>query len=429
MSFPFVCVKKASTPCGFRYFCSMDIEIITIGDELLMGQTIDTNSVYLAQVLAPLGLNISRKTAIRDGKHDIMTALDESLARVSLVIITGGLGPTNDDITKSVLQSYFGCGTRIDQDVLSHLQHILAFRGPELFEINKKQAELPDCSKTLFNSHGTAPGMWFEKNGRYVAAMPGVPGEVKAITEESLYPLLAPLFQLPPALHRTLTTALIPESIIAKKLSKFEMQIPGCGLAYLPSHNVVKLRLTRRDSALSGEIFERYWQDLLQELGDWVFNPSDVSMSEWLLENARKRHMTLATAESCTGGYIGNQIVQIAGASDVYRGSVVAYDNQVKIDVLGVNKTLIEMHGSVSAEVAQQMVEGVCALLNAQMGIATTGIAGPGGGSEEKPTGTIYIATKIGTAVVVKHYVLRGNRNDFMIRALNTAMKQLHEMT
>ncbi len=428
MRFPLVCVKKASTTCGFRYFCNMDVEIITIGDELLMGQTIDTNSVYLAQVLAPLGLNISRKTAIRDGKNDITTALDESLSRVSLVLITGGLGPTNDDITKSVLQSYFGCGTRIDQKVLSHLQRIFAFRGPELFEINKMQAELPDCSKTLFNSQGTAPGMWFEQNGRYVAAMPGVPGEVKAITEESLLPLLAPLFQLPPALNRTLTTALIPESLIAKKLSAFEKRIPGCGLAYLPSHNVVKLRLTRQDPLLSGEVFERFWQDLLQELGDWVFSPTDSSMSEWLLDNARKRHMTIATAESCTGGYIGNQMVQIAGASDVFKGSVIAYDNQVKIDVLRVEKTMIEMHGAVSAEVAHQMVEGVCALLNAQMGIATTGIAGPSGGSEAKPNGTIYIATKIGDSVVVKHYVLRGNRHDFMIRALNTAMKQLQEM-
>jgi nicotinamide-nucleotide amidase len=191
---------------------------------------------------------------------------------------------------------------------------------------------------------------------------------------------------------------------------------------------VVKLRLTRQDPLLSGEVFERFWEDLLQELGDWVFSPIDSSMSEWLLDNARKRHMTIATAESCTGGYIGNQIVQIAGASDVYKGSVIAYDNQVKIDVLKVEKTLIEMHGAVSAEVAHQMVEGVCALLNAQMGIATTGIAGPSGGSEAKPNGTIYIATKIGGAVVVKHYLLRGNRHDFMIRALNTAMKQLQEM-
>ncbi len=423
-----VCEKKRLTRCGFQYFCNMDIEIITIGDELLIGQTVDTNSVYLAKILAPLGLNISRKTAIRDSKTAIISALNESLGRCNFVLVTGGLGPTNDDITKAVLQEYFECGTRIDETVLAHLRHIFANRGPELFEINKIQAELPEISETLFNSQGTAPGMLFERNGKYVAAMPGVPGEVRAITEESLLPRLSQLFQLPPALHRTLVTALIPESLIAQKLKKFETEIPGCGLAYLPSHNVVKLRLTRIETNLPIETFEQYWSALVAELGDWVFSETDINMAEWLIECAKKNQLQIATAESCTGGYIGNQIVQISGASAVFRGSVVAYHNDIKIQQLGVDANLLEKHGAVSAEVATAMVEGVCKAFNAQIGISTTGIAGPMGGSESKPTGTIFIATKFKEKISVRSYILRGNRKDFMIRSLNTAAKQLKEM-
>jgi nicotinamide-nucleotide amidase len=428
MFFIWVCVKKGLTPCGFRYICNMDIEIITIGDELLIGQTVDTNSVYLAQVLAPLGLNISRKTAIRDDKKSIITALNESFSRVNLVIMTGGLGPTNDDITKSVLQEYYGCETRIDASVMQHLERIFANRSPELLAINKMQAILPDCSKTLFNSQGTAPGMWFEKEGRFLAAMPGVPGEVRAITEESLVPMLAPLFKLPPALHRTLSTALIPESLIAQKLQNFEANIRGCSLAYLPTHNVVKLRLTRKDPTLSLEVFERYWQYLIKELGDWIFCEQDFSMAEWLIQLAREKGLSISTAESCTGGYIGNQLVQISGASDVYLGTVVAYHNQIKSQLLGVDTAVIDTKGAVSAETAEQMVKGVCEKFNSDIGIATTGIAGPSGGTTDKPVGTIYIAVKYLEKITVKHYVLRGGRLDFMIRAMNTAMKQLKEM-
>jgi len=428
MFFIWVCVKKGLTPCGFRYFCRMEIEIITIGDELLIGQTIDTNSVYLAQVLAPMGLNISRKTAIKDQKEAIISSLNESFKRVNFIIVTGGLGPTNDDITKSVLQSYFQCGTRIDDSVLEHLKLIFKNRGPELIEINKMQATLPDCCKTLFNPQGTAPGMWFEKDGKFLAAMPGVPGEVRAITEVSLIPILSPLFKLPPALHRTLSTALIPESIIAQKLQNFESSIPGCGLAYLPAHNLVKLRLSRKDPNLSQEKFDAYWKQLLDILGDWVFSENDLSMSEWLLNLTNERKLTLATAESCTGGYIGNQIVQLTGASKFYLGSVNAYHNDIKERVLGVQNSILKTHGAVSSEAAVEMVEGICRLFKADIGIATTGIAGPSGGSDEKPVGTIFIAIKYQDEISVKRYTLRGGRLDFMIRAMNTAMKQLKEM-
>ncbi len=428
MFFIRVCVKKGLTPCGFRYFCGMDIEIITIGDELLIGQTIDTNSVYLAQVLAPMGLNISRKTAIKDQKDAIIGSLNESFKRVDFVILTGGLGPTNDDITKSVLQSYFQCGSRIDESVLEHLRLIFKNRGPELFEINKMQATLPDCCKTLFNSQGTAPGMWFMKEGKYLAAMPGVPGEVRAITEESLIPILAPLFKLPPALHRTLSTALIPESIIAQKLQNFESTLNGCGLAYLPSHNVVKLRLSRKNPELSEQKFKAYWQQLIETLGDWIFCEDDLSMSEWLLNLTLDKNLTFATAESCTGGYIGNQIVQLSGASQAYLGTVTAYHNNIKEEVLGVKKSTLNSHGAVSSETALEMVEGLCRLFRADIGIATTGIAGPSGGTADKPVGTIFIAIKFRDKISVKQYTLRGGRLDFMIRAMNTAMKQLKEM-
>ena len=428
MSFISVCVKKGLTPCGFQYFCNMDIEVITIGDELLIGQTVDTNSVYLAQILGPLGLNITRKTSIRDTKESIINTLNEGFSRVDFLIITGGLGPTNDDITKSVLQSYFNCGNRIDQNVLQHLKVIFKDRDPQLFEINKMQANLPDCAETLFNSQGTAPGMWFERKGKYLAAMPGVPGEVKAITEESLIPKINALFTLPSTLHRTLTTALIPESLISQKLQNFESNIPGCGLAYLPSHNMVKLRLTRLDPNLPIETFNSHWELLKNELGDWIFCAQDLSMAEWVIQTAKDHSLKIATAESCTGGFIANQIVQVTGASSVFSGSIVAYDNSIKTDLLGVNPETIEKHGAVSPEVAVQMVEGVCAKFNSGIGIATTGIAGPTNGTTEKPTGTIYIAVKFKNEITVQKYVLRGGRLDFMIRAMNSAMKQLKEL-
>ena len=428
MSFIWVCVKKGLTPCGFQYFCNMDIEVITIGDELLIGQTVDTNSVYLAQTLGPLGLNISRKTAIRDTKDSIISTITEAFSRVNLIILTGGLGPTNDDITKSVLQTYFNCGTRIDETVLQQLKQIFKGRDPELFEINKIQANLPDCAETLFNSQGTAPGMWFEQNSKYLAAMPGVPGEVRAITEESLIPKISQLFKLPATLYKTLTTALIPESLISQKLQNFELNIPGCGLAYLPSHNMVKLRLTRIKPELSTEVFNAYWEKLQEELGDWVFSSEDLSMAEWLIQTAKSNQVKIATAESCTGGFIANQIVQVTGASSVFNGSVTAYDNEVKTELLGVDPNTIETYGAVSAEVAEQMVTGVCDKLKSEIGIATTGIAGPGNGTNEKPSGTIYIAVKFKDQITIQKYLLRGGRLDFMIRAMNTAMKQLKEM-
>ena len=406
----------------------MDVEIITIGDELLMGQTVDTNSVFLAKSLAPLGLNISRKVAIKDEKSAIIGALDDSLSRVNIVLITGGLGPTNDDITQKVLQDYFDSGMRTDENVLEHLKKILKNRDPQIFELNKKQANLPEKAITLFNSEGTAPGMLFKQDNKWIAAMPGVPGEVRAIMHESLIPLLKSEFQLSIKQHKTLTTLLIPESVISHKLQEYESQLRGLSLAYLPSFNMVKIRLTQNSDEVSSELFSHQWEQLKEQLGAWVFSENDDDLSYGLLELMRKQQWHIATAESCTGGYIGNQLVLQAGASDVYKGSIIAYNNDVKSNLLGVDPGLIRQYGAVSAEVAEAMVRGVCESLQTEVGISTTGIAGPGGGSVNKPVGTVYIGIKIMNTIRVEKYQLRGNRSDFMIRAFNASMKQLKDM-
>lgn len=422
-------LKKGLTTCGLNYFCAMDFEIITIGDELLIGQTVDTNSVYLAKQLGPLGLNVSRKTSIRDNKSDIIEALEESLQRVDFVIVTGGLGPTNDDITKNVLHEYFGGGEmRLDAEVLAHLERIFANRGRVLLDINKSQAELPGMCKTLFNEIGTAPGMLFEHNGKWVASMPGVPTEVKSITEKSLMPLLKQRYSLAPALHRTLITTLIPESIIAKKLETYETEIQGCKLAYLPTFNSVRLRLTRIDDSLSVDIFEGYWERLKQTLGSMLFHDSDIPLSEWLVNMLKYKNLTISTAESCTGGYLGNQLVIVPGASSVFKGSIIAYDNQVKNEVLGVSNELIHSHGAVSAEVAEAMVLGASNVLKTDVSIATTGIAGPTGGTPEKPVGTVYISVKFNDQVKVEKHLLRGNRIEFMKRAETVALSMLKDL-
>jgi nicotinamide-nucleotide amidase len=406
----------------------MDIEIITIGDELLIGQTVDTNSVYLAKILAPLGFQISRKTAIRDQADAIKNALSESLTRVNMVLITGGLGPTNDDITQSVLQEYFNCGVRTDETVLNHLKEIFKNRDPRIFELNKKQALLPDACITLFNSQGTAPGMLFEHNHQWIAAMPGVPGEVRAIMEESFIPYIRPKFNLGLTQHRTLTTLMVPESVISHKLQHFESNLKGASLAYLPSYNAVKLRLTQTHHSLTQADFNGYWEQLKVQLGDWLFDDAERELNEWLVYQLKQRNYRIATAESCTGGFIGNQIVRVSGASDVFPGGIIAYDNRIKTELLHVNAQNIMTYGAVSAEVAEEMVTGVCERFQTEVGIATTGIAGPNGGTLEKPVGTIFIGIKVNEHINVTSHVLRGSRHDFMIRAFNTSMKLLKEM-
>lgn len=410
-------------------FVSMKAEIITIGDELLLGQTIDTNSVYISKVLTPLGFNIHNKQAISDSKHAIIENLDLSIKRSNLIIITGGLGPTKDDITKHTLTEYFNSDWRWDEEVLKHLESIFSDRGGELLDINKQQAMLPALCETLFNNKGTAPGMLFKIQGVWIASLPGVPYEMVEIMEHSLIPKLKSEFNIKPIINRTLTTALIPESKIAKKLEAFEEATANrFSLAYLPSYNIVKIRLNALNSGITQNEFEQTWEKLILELGKWVVDTTDSLISEQWAKILKEKAFQISTAESCTGGYIGNQLIRVSGASSFFQGSVISYANQIKSDVLNVDPDLIQKHGAVSEEVAIAMVKGVSQIMNTTVSIATTGIAGPTGGTEEKPVGTIWIAVKINDQISVKRYKLRGTRIEFMLRAFNTAFVQFKNL-
>lgn len=406
----------------------MKVEIITIGDELLIGQTIDTNSVYISRQLSNLGFETIYKSAISDKKEAIIYALNEALKRSDLTIITGGLGPTKDDITKYTLAEYFGCQWRTDESVLNHLAEIFKNRGRELLDINKMQAELPDSCITLFNEVGTAPGMLFKQDGKWIASMPGVPSEVEYILEKSLLPLIEQEFQIPPLKRKTLVTLMEPESSLSRSLEEFESSILGkCALAYLPNQNSVKLRLNQLDSSLSDDEFETIWQQLLQILGNKVFAIGDVSPAQFLIQQLKEKGLTIGTAESCTGGFVANQLVQVSGASEVFWGSILSYHNQVKIQQLNVPQQEINDFGAVSEQVAASMVNGVCEKLGVDVGISTTGIAGPNGGTSDKPVGLVYIGVRIKDQTWSKKFHVRGNRIQFMERATNSAFHFLKQ--
>ncbi len=408
---------------------TLQTEIITIGDELLLGHTIDTNSAWLGKKLGEYGFKIAYKSTISDKEEDILDAVARAQSRCELVILTGGLGPTKDDITKHTLCKYFHCGYRTDSGVLTHLEEIFAKRGRELLETNKIQAELPAACTTLFNRVGTAPGMWFENEQGIVISMPGVPNEVYAITEESLLPMLLDKYQLPPVLFRSLVTVMIAESLLSKRLETFEVSLPeGIKLAYLPTFNTVKLRLTRIDSALPESQFNLCFQQLLEELGSDVFCMNDQDPAQAISRYLLSQGIAFSTAESCTGGYIAHRLMQESGISQIFPGSLVAYANEIKQSELGVDPLAIQQFGAVSEAVAEQMARGICKKFNVELGISTTGIAGPGGGTPEKPVGLVYVGICWKGAVMVKKFRMFGNREQIIHRTANAAFALIKQM-
>jgi nicotinamide-nucleotide amidase len=414
----------------------MKAEIITIGDELLIGQTIDTNSAWLGQTLGAVGIQISRKTAVSDSKEAIFNALDSSLNQVSLVIITGGLGPTRDDITKHSLVEYFGGSYRTDEAVLAHLEELFAKRGRKMMEVNKMQAELPERCQTLFNKVGTAPGMWFEDQRGIVISLPGVPNEVQWITQHEIIPRIQNRFDLKTIEHRTLLCLETPESLLSKHLENFEDRLPASySLAYLPQFNSIRLRLSQIIQGVESDLGMEHWfQELRNELGSLCFGIGDKTASEFVAEFAMKRQFQLAGAESCTGGYTTNQLIQVPGMSAAIPGSIIAYSNQVKVNVLGVNPQSLQAHGAVSMEVGLEMAKGALGIFDSHFAFSLTGIAGPSGGSIEKPVGTVVL-TLISTVkpnnnegiieveglyIHQKMKQIPGNRIQFMQRASNS---------
>lgn len=409
----------------------MRAEIITIGDELLIGQVVDTNSAWLGQMLNKYNIKIHRINSISDNREEIFSQLTDCLQRSELIIITGGLGPTKDDITKNTLVDYFKMGWRVDEQVMNQLLEFYKSRGRTMFEVNKMQAHLPDGCTTLINEWGTAPGMWFDVDGKVVISMPGVPYEMKNIFELKALPLLSKKFQQAKLYHKTIVTINVPESILAKNIEEIEDNLPAhIKLAYLPNWNMVRLRLTgtqQGDRDIETEV-NAIADRICLIVGEDVVATEDLSLAEIVFKALSARNKTLSIAESCTGGYISHQITLLPGASRVFVGSVISYSNSVKHHQLGVENTLFETVGAVSEQVVEQMVQGVRERLQTDYAIAVSGIAGPGGGSEDKPVGTVVIGVCSATETIVKKYHFIGDRMNVIGRAGNMAFDMLRRM-
>lgn len=378
--------------------------IITIGDELLIGQTIDTNSAWMAQELNKIGIWVHRRVAIGDVWKDIWQALDEESQVSDVVLITGGLGPTADDITKPLLCQYFGGKLVVHEESLQNVKHIFEtiLKRP-LIERNLKQAEVPDVCTPIVNKRGTAPGMWFEKEvkgkdgslkTKYFVSMPGVPHEMKGMMHSYVLPQLHEKFELLPIVHRTLLTAGIGESFLAERIQDFEKNLPSnIKLAYLPNYGMVKLRLTAsgNDSKTIAEL-DACFDMLQQEVQDVMVINEDLPLEAVIGKILIEKKQTIATAESCTGGYIAHLLTSRSGSSAYYKGSIVSYANEVKEDVLGVTSDTLEQKGAVSKETVVQMVRGALNTLKTTYALATSGIMGPSGGTTDKPVGTVWVA-------------------------------------
>lgn len=410
----------------------MNVEIIVIGDELLIGQVTDTNSGWIARELNHIGWEVTEITTVRDRSREITDALNSSFGRVDVVLMTGGLGPTKDDITKQTLCDYFGGKLVFDESVFANVEAIFRRRKLTMNDSTRNQAYVPNVCTVIQNSVGTAPVMWFERNGKVLVSMPGVPTEMKTVMKEAVISRLREYFQDHSSiLHRTCLVKDFTESRLSETLSDFEAQLPACiKLAYLPTPGVIRLRLTARgdeESYLQKIIDDEFFK-LRTILGSHLFCGSDTTLAGALGSILTERGETLATAESCTGGNIAHEITRIVGSSVYFKGSVVAYSNEVKIRVLNVSSETLSGFGAVSRETVLQMVSGVQRLLSSDCAIATSGIAGPGGGSVEKPVGTVWIAVRYGERSEAECFCFEGDREQVIARATQSALLMLIQL-
>lgn len=373
----------------------MQAEIITIGDEILIGQIIDTNSAWMGQQLNLIGFDVTRISSISDDKRAIVNALDNLYPATKLVFITGGLGPTKDDLTKNTLCDYFGMQLTFREEVYAHILELFKSLGRIPAAVNREQALLPDGCRVLNNNVGTAPGMLFVQNDRYIISMPGVPYEMKHIMQNHVLPIIAKELLRQYIVHRTVLTVGVPESELSERLENFESQLPqGIKLAYLPRPGMVRLRLTAKgnDEASVLQLISNQEIILKETLGKVVYGIESDSLEKVIGDLLKMREESIATAESCTGGYIAHLLTSIAGSSAYYFGSVVAYDNSIKVKELGVAQATLNEFGAVSEQIVKQMAEGARAKMATTWALATSGIAGPDGGTEDKPVGTVWIA-------------------------------------
>ena len=406
----------------------MKLDIISIGDELLIGQTLNTNAHWISKEMNAIGFAIREHVSIADTEEAILVAVENSMQNADVVLVTGGLGPTKDDLTMPVLNSYFGGNLVRDEKVYKHIEELITSRGYVMNQNNKDQAIVPDNCKVVHNANGTAPGLWFEKGGRVLVAMPGVPYETKAIITDIVIPWLKAKYELPEIINQMVYTQGVPESMLAEVIADWENRLPeAIKLAYLPSPGRVKLRLSSvgKNRLVMQSVIDEQVELLKQIIPDNIYSEDSEDLGTYIGGLLRSTDKTLATAESCTGGYISHLITRVAGSSDYYKGSVIAYANEVKIDELNVRSSDIDQFGAVSQQVVEQMAVGVQQKMKTDYAIATSGIAGPTGGADEKPVGTVWIAVATPGGVVSKKYQFGKLRDVNIERAAMTALGML----
>jgi nicotinamide-nucleotide amidase len=407
----------------------MNAEIITIGDELLIGQVVDTNSAFLAAELNQLGISVIRITSIPDVHPDILNALDQAAQRAGLVILTGGLGPTGDDITKPALAEYFGTRLVEHPQLLENLRSRLSERGIELNEYNLKLAEVPEDCELLPNSAGSAPGMWFKRNDIQFISLPGVPFEMKAIFTEEMAPRIRDRFNLPPVRHITLLTQGVPESQMAQMIGEWESNLPdGIKLAYLPSPGILRLRITGKSPGREEDLkslMEQERQKLEAIISPYIFGYDEDTLEGITGQLLKEHGFTVSVAESCTGGSLGARITSVPGASAYFKGGVIAYSNEIKTSQLNVSPYTLMISGAVSQMVVEQMADGVRIRYGSDFSVSVSGVAGPDGGNSEKPVGTTWIAVASKKRVVSKVFQFGDNRERNVQRAVIAALFML----
>lgn len=408
----------------------MFAELITIGDELLIGQVVDTNSAWMGRELNNIGIEVLRIVSVRDREEEILEAIDNAMKRVNIVLVTGGLGPTKDDITKQTLCKYFNTELIFSEEVFENAKRVLAGKIP-MNKLNKGQAMVPKNCTVINNPVGSASVSWFERDGKVLVSMPGVPQEMTTVMAESVLPKLHERFQTDVIMHQTFLVQHYPESVLAEKLEAWEVALPDCiKLAYLPKLGIIRMRLTGRghDRKEVETLLNREKAKLETILGEDIFSEEDTPLEVIIGELLKKRKLTVSTAESCTGGSIAERLTSIAGSSEYFKGSIVAYSNKVKKELLHVSSETLEKYGAVSEETVVEMVKGAMKALKTDCAVATSGIAGPGGGTPEKPVGTVWIAA--GYKNEIRTYKQETNRGRAMNieRAGNNALLMLRDL-
>lgn len=403
-------------------------EIITIGDEILIGQIVDTNSAWMAKQLNLIGVSVKQITSVSDDEQHILEALELAEKRADLILITGGLGPTKDDITKKTLAKYFNMGFRNDAAALEMVRQIFEKYKRPLLDINIQQADVPDGCEVIVNKNGTAPCMWFEHNNTIFVSMPGVPYEMMYLMGDEILPRITSRFKLPFIVHKTILTANIGESFLAKEIEEIEDSLPAhIKLAYLPKLGQVRLRLSAKgdnEAELHQEV-EVYAKQIISKVNKFVVTDEDIPFEKAILDLMKSKGLTLSTAESCTGGYIAHLITQHPGSSAVYWGGAVAYAYELKESILGVKESTLNTFGAVSEQTVTEMAEGAIKHFKTDYAIAVSGIAGPDGGTEEKPVGTVWIAISSKHKTVAKVFNFSNKRIQNIERSAASAMAML----